>query len=98
MTETNSAILNFVGGQWQKSSSLEMQEVVNPATAKLLTRVPLSTSQEVDQAVEVANQAFENWKRVPPADRIQYLFRLKDLLEENFDDLARTITIENGKI
>ena len=97
MAQTDSAILNFIGGQWQKSSSPEMQEVVNPATAKILTRVPLSTSQEVDLAVEEAAQAFESWKRVPPADRIQYLFRLKDLLEENFDDLARTITIENGK-
>ncbi|GAG86943.1 unnamed protein product, partial [marine sediment metagenome] len=47
--------------------------------------------------MQAAAQAFESWKRIPPADRIQFLFRLKDLLEENFDDLARTITIENGK-
>jgi len=97
MPQTKSAILNFIGGEWLKSSSADMQDVVNPATAKTLTRVPLSTSQEVDQAVQGAAQAFESWKRVPPADRIQYLFRLKDLLEEHIDDLARTITIENGK-
>ena len=97
MPQNKSAILNFSGGEWLRSSSADMQDVVNPATAKTLARVPLSTSEEVDQAVEAAGQAFESWKRIPPADRIQFLFRLKDLLEENFDDLARTITIENGK-
>ena len=97
MTQTKSAILNFIGGEWLRSSSADLQDVVNPANAKTLTRVPLSTSEEVNQAVQAAAQAFESWKRIPPADRIQFLFRLKDLLEENFDDLARTITIENGK-
>ncbi|MFC1922430.1 CoA-acylating methylmalonate-semialdehyde dehydrogenase [Chloroflexota bacterium] len=97
MPQTKSAILNFSGGQWLRSSSADMQDVVNPATAKTLARVPLSTSEEVNQSVEAATEAFNSWKRIPPADRIQFLFRLKDLLEENFDDLARTITIENGK-
>jgi malonate-semialdehyde dehydrogenase (acetylating)/methylmalonate-semialdehyde dehydrogenase len=97
MTQSQSSILNFTGGEWKKSSSSEMLEVVNPANAKTLTMVPLSTPQEVEQAAQEAHQAFESWKRVPPTERIQYLFRLKELLEEHFDDLACTITIENGK-
>jgi len=97
MTQSQSSILNFTGGEWKKSSSSDMLEVVNPANAKTLTMVPLSTPQEVDQAAQEAHQAFEIWKRVPPTERIQYLFRLKELLEEHFDDLACTITIENGK-
>ncbi len=97
MAKTSSTILNYIGGDWRASSSGDVLEVVNPATAKTISTVPLSTPQEVDQAVQEANLAFDSWKRVPPANRIQYLFRLKDLLEQHFDDLACTITIENGK-
>lgn len=97
MTQASSTILNYIGGDWRASSSSDILEVVNPATTKTICTVPLSTLQEVDQAVQEANLAFESWKRIPPADRIQYLFRLKDLLEQHFDDLACTITIENGK-
>ena len=97
MAKTSSTILNYIGGDWRASSSGDVLEVVNPATAKTISTVPLSTPQEVDQAVQEANLAFESWKRIPPANRIQHLFRLKDLLEQHFDDLACTITIENGK-
>ncbi len=97
MAQKKGTILNFYGGAWHASSSSDSLEVVNPATAKTISTVPLSTAQEVDQAVQAANQAFDSWKRTPPAERIQHLFRLKNLLEDHFDDLAWTITIENGK-
>ncbi len=97
MAQTKSTILNFLGGDWRESDTSDLLEVVNPATLKTISTVPLSTPHEVDEAAQVANQAFEGWKRTPPTERIQYLFRLKDLLEEHFDDLACTITIENGK-
>jgi malonate-semialdehyde dehydrogenase (acetylating)/methylmalonate-semialdehyde dehydrogenase len=97
MAQKKSTILNFFGGIWQASNSSDVLEVVNPATTKTISTVPLSTAQEVDQAVQAANEAFDSWKRIPPTERIQYLFRLKDLLEDHFDDLACTITIENGK-
>lgn len=97
MAQKASTILNFIAGDWQASSSEDVLSVVNPATGRQIAGVPLSTLAEVDQAVQEALLAFETWKRVPPSERIQYLFKLKDLLEEHFDDLARTITIENGK-
>jgi malonate-semialdehyde dehydrogenase (acetylating)/methylmalonate-semialdehyde dehydrogenase len=90
-------LLNYIGGEWQPSQAEESLEVVNPATTKVLARTPISGYQEVDHAVREARRAFETWKRVPPAERIQFLFRLKNLLEECFHDLARTITLENGK-
>ena len=74
MGHTSSTIFNYIGGDWRASSSSDILEVVNPATTKTICTVPLSTLQEVDQAVQEANQAFESWKRIPPADRIQYLF------------------------
>ena len=88
---------NFVNGQWIKSSTTSYQEVSNPATAEILARVPLSTPAEVDYAANVALAAFDAWRRIPAPARIQYLFKLKELMEEHFEDLARTITLENGK-
>ncbi len=89
--------MNYVQGEWRPSSTGETLEVLNPATGEVLTLVPLSPAAEVDQAVRAAAEAYDSWRRVPAPDRIQYLFKLKTLLEEHFDDLSRTITLENGK-
>lgn len=88
---------NYYGGQWVASESSEILAVHNPATNEVVGQVPLSSPEEVDQAVQAAAAAFEGWRRTPAATRIQPLFRLKDLLEEHFDDLARVISTENGK-
>jgi malonate-semialdehyde dehydrogenase (acetylating) / methylmalonate-semialdehyde dehydrogenase len=90
-------LLNYINNQWQPSQSSEKLEVTNPATGATLSQVPLSTSTEVDQAVKAAESAFSEWRRTPPLNRAQFLFRLKTLLEQNLDDLSRTITMENGK-
>jgi malonate-semialdehyde dehydrogenase (acetylating)/methylmalonate-semialdehyde dehydrogenase len=90
-------IPNYVGGSWQTPSERDALDVVNPATGETLARVPLSTAADVDRVVRAAVTAFESWRRTPPTERIQYLFKLKQLLEENFEDIARTITLEAGK-
>lgn len=72
-------------------------DVVNPATAEVLGRVPFSPPSEVDEAARAAATAFENWRRVPATERVQFLFKLKALLEEHLEDLSRTITMECGK-
>src|SRR5579872_1175553 len=88
---------NYINGAWRRPSSSEFFEVTNPATAEVLTRTPLSTQADVDAAVQTAAEAFPAWRRTPPGERIQYLFKLKNLLEEHIDELARLITLENGK-
>lgn len=88
---------NFVDGDWRPSNAVETLKVINPATAKPLAEVPLSPAGEVDTAVVAAQKAFVEWRRRPAGERIQPLFKLKILLEENLDDLARTITEECGK-
>jgi malonate-semialdehyde dehydrogenase (acetylating)/methylmalonate-semialdehyde dehydrogenase len=95
---TNGKLLNYVNGTWQASTATEYLEVTNPATAEVLAEVPLSPGSDVDRVVAAAAAAFPAWRRTPPPDRIQYLFKLKQLLEENFDDISRTITLECGKI
>lgn len=89
-------LTNYINGQWCTAESEELP-VLNPATAEALARVPLSDGGVVDAAVQAAAIAFTSWRRTPAVERVQYLFRLKALLEENLDDLARTITQECGK-
>jgi malonate-semialdehyde dehydrogenase (acetylating) / methylmalonate-semialdehyde dehydrogenase len=90
-------LLNYINGSWQKSAASEALKILNPASAVVLAEVPLSPTAEVDQAVQAALRAFPSWRRTPVGERIQPLFKLKGLLEENLDRLARTITNECGK-
>lgn len=94
---TTKSLPNYINGQWRSSSATEYLEVFNPATQEVLVKVPSSPASEVDQAAQAAADAFVSWRRTPPTERVQYLFKLKNLLEEHFDDLARTITLECGK-
>src|SRR6266478_5788837 len=90
-------IPNYIDGHWQDSTATEWQDVANPATGEVLARVPLSDNVEVTRAIDAASAAYPLWRRTPPEDRIQPLFKLKVLLEDHQDELARIITQENGK-
>jgi malonate-semialdehyde dehydrogenase (acetylating)/methylmalonate-semialdehyde dehydrogenase len=89
-------IKNFIDGEWVGSKG-EYKDVVNPATGKIIGKVPISTKDEFNQAVEAAQEAFSYWRSTPPVARVRCLFRLKDLLEENFEELSRIQTMEHGK-
>src|SRR5438876_7862659 len=90
-------LLNYVGGEWRRSRTSEFLDVRNPATAETIVRVPLTPPGEVDEAVQAAQAAWADWRRTPPTERIQYLFKLKRLLDEHFDDIARLTVDECGK-
>ena len=88
---------NYIDGSWCESAASHYVDVQNPATAELLAQTPLSPPSEVEEAANAAAKAFDGWRRTPATQRIQHLFKLKDLLEEHFEGLARAITVENGK-
>src|SRR5207253_5488678 len=90
-------LLNYIGGKWKRSRASEFLDVRNPATAETMVRVPLTPPEEVDEAVQAAKLAFNDWRRTPPTERIQYLFKLKRLLDEHFDEIARLTVNECGK-
>jgi len=94
---TKQVMKNYYGGRWVASTSSDILPVHNPATNEVIGQVPLSSGAEVDAAVQAGSDAFEGWRRTPAADRIQPLFKLKELLEDHFDDIARVISTENGK-
>ncbi len=87
---------NFINGHWVESDS-RYDEVPNPATGEIIAYVPLSSRKELDDAVEAAHKAFATWKKTAVPRRARILFRYQQLLVEHWDELARLITIENGK-
>ncbi|MGF9965864.1 CoA-acylating methylmalonate-semialdehyde dehydrogenase [Bacillus rhizoplanae] len=99
MVATNivQTLKNYIGGQWIESTSKQVEEVPNPATGELIARVPLSTREDLDRAVITAKEAFKTWRKVAVPRRARILFRYQQLLVENWEELARLITLENGK-
>lgn len=90
-------VKNYIGGNWVSSSSKETQDVINPANKKIIAKCPLSKKEDVDKAVSAAKEAFKTWRQTPVVDRVQILFKLKTLLEKNFEEIAKICVTENGK-
>lgn len=90
-------VRNYINGEWVNSLGKDTVDVVNPATEELLDKCPLGTTEDVNRAVAAAQAAFVGWRKTPAMDRVQYLFRLKTLLEENLDELVKLCTKEHGK-
>jgi malonate-semialdehyde dehydrogenase (acetylating) / methylmalonate-semialdehyde dehydrogenase len=90
-------VQNYIEGRWRDSAATDVLPVVNPATGERIGQTPLSPASELDQAAQAAARAFPSWRRVPVTERVQFLFKLKTLLENQFEDLSRTITTECGK-
>lgn len=98
VTTNDTAVLkNFINGEWVKSTSGQTLDVPNPATNELLTKVPVSTKEDVDLAVSAAKQAFQKWSKVPVPKRARILFKYHTLLTEHHEELAKLIVQENGK-
>ncbi len=88
---------NYIDGRWVASTSDDIRDVVNPATGQIIARTPNSTAAEVGQAVAAAKRAFGEWKHASPVKRTRPFFHLKHLMEESFEDLARSLVQEMGK-
>ncbi|WP_028391636.1 CoA-acylating methylmalonate-semialdehyde dehydrogenase [Bacillus cihuensis] len=88
---------NYLNGEWVAAQSTETVAVLNPATGEILVRVPISTKEDVDQAVSAAHQAFKTWKHTPVPKRARILYKYHYLLTENHEKLARLVVEENGK-
>jgi lactaldehyde dehydrogenase/glycolaldehyde dehydrogenase len=89
---------NFINGEFLDSGSGEMIQVGNPATEKIISEVPESTVGDVQNAVESADKAQKTWAKIPPIERAKYLRPLAVAIRENEENLARTISEEQGKV
>ncbi len=90
-------VKNFINGEWKESESKDNWEVRNPALDEVIGEVPMSTEEEVNEAVRAAKEAFPEWRRTPPVSRARYLLRVIELFEENFEELSIVQTKEHGK-
>ncbi len=90
---------NYINAKWVGSKETGTIDVVNPATQEVLAKVPYGagTATDVDKAAVAAAEAYKQWSQLPVMKRVQPLYKLKQLLEANAEDIARTITLECGK-
>ena len=97
MNGNGEILKNFIGGKWTPASTEAKEAVPNPATGELLAHVPLSTRQDLEEAVAAAKEAYRAWRETPVPRRARIMFKYQQLLVEHWDELARLITMENGK-
>ena len=90
-------IKNYVGGKYVPSKSTKHLDVISPLDGNLLSTVPLSSKDDLNDAVLVARKAFETWSKTPIKERVQVFFRYKTLLEKNIVELSKLVQEENGK-
>lgn len=89
-------IKNFVNGEWIDSSG-KLLDIENPSTAGVIGKVPMSTREETKAAIDAAHEAWWSWRETPPITRGRLMFRLKELMEQHFEDVARIMVQEQGK-
>ncbi|MEZ7173728.1 CoA-acylating methylmalonate-semialdehyde dehydrogenase [Sporosarcina sp. OR05] len=97
MTNSVERLQNYINGKWVNPISTTFEPVFNPATGEVIAEVPLSLKEDVEQAVQAAEEAFEKWSEFAVPRRARILFKYQQLLVDNWDELAKLITIENGK-
>ncbi len=90
---------NYINGAWVESTSKKTIDVLNPANQEVLAKVPYGndTAKDVATATEFAFKAYKEWSKVPVMKRVQVLYKLKSLFEENITEIAEIVTKESGK-
>ena len=91
-------ITHFVDGKEMPGKSGRLGKVYNPATGEATGQVPFANQKEVNFTIEIAENAFSEWAQTPPLQRARVLFRFRELIEKQLDDIAKIITSEHGKI
>lgn len=93
----SSTLKNFIGGKFFESKGKPSYEIINPATQDCLYKVPESTKEEFNLAVDNAKQAFSSWRNIPLLTRQRYMADYARILRDNQSELAKSITLEHGK-
>ena len=91
-------IHHFVNGSTFEGRSKKTSDVYNPATGEVIGKVTLASRDDVNDAVDIAYKAFAGWSSTPPLQRARVLFRFKELIEKNSDELTKIIVSEHGKV
>jgi malonate-semialdehyde dehydrogenase (acetylating)/methylmalonate-semialdehyde dehydrogenase len=99
MIATEIRTLNlFVNGQAVASESGRYADIFDPSTGQVIAQTPLCTEEEVHRAIESARNAYPAWADTPAIKRVQVLYRFRDLIDRNLDELTHLVCLENGKV
>ena len=90
-------IQNFINGKFVNASTSKTLDVISPLDGNHLSTVPMSSSKDLDDAVQAAKAAFPAWSKTPIKERVQVFFRYKTLLENHLKELSELCSEENGK-
>ncbi|MGD8779884.1 MAG: CoA-acylating methylmalonate-semialdehyde dehydrogenase [Ignavibacteria bacterium] len=88
---------NYINGEWIESKSEKYINVEDPGSGEIISQVPAGCKEDIELAADAASKVFDEWRNVPAVKRIQYLFKMKDILEKNRDEIAIITTKESGK-
>ena len=87
---------DYINGQWVTGTG-ELLDVFNPSTGEVIAKVPVTTTERVEEAIQAAAEAFKTWKDVPLQQRMGYLFKLRDALLNRREELAQLISTDQAK-
>lgn len=87
----------LINGEFIESTTTQWQDIVNPATQEVIGQVPFATVDEVNAAIESAQNAFASWHQTPIQARMRIMLKLQDLIRQNAKDIAKVLTAEQGK-
>lgn len=88
----------YIDGEFLEASNGETFDNINPATAEVINKVPKASNEDLDRAIDAANQAQKTWKAIPSSERAEYLYEISRLINEHKEDFAEIISTEVGKI
>ncbi|MCH5190160.1 MAG: CoA-acylating methylmalonate-semialdehyde dehydrogenase [Oscillospiraceae bacterium] len=88
----------FVNGEFRDSKTDTWYDLHNPSTGEVTGQAPCCTNEEVLEAIEAAKAAYPGWRAVPPIKRAQILYKIRDLIIENMEELTLSVAKENGKV
>jgi len=94
---TVEVVKNYINGKWVDSKSKETSDVINPATGEIIAKTPMSTPDEVQEAIASSMKAFDRWRATPALSRVRHLNRIRAAFEDNFEELCKVLTTEQGK-
>lgn len=88
----------FVGGQFKESETSTYYDLYNPSTGEVVAQAPNCTKKEVEEAIKAANEAYKKWSQVPVMKRVQYMYKVRDLLIKHEEELTHLVAEEHGKV
>lgn len=88
----------FINGEYVESKTTKYSDAFNPSTGEIIAKVPLCTPEEVELAIESAKRAYPGWTNTPVSKRVEILYKVRDIINENMDELTYLVALENGKV